>query len=258
MANVIYENFILQDKYNSVLSTALNMNQFMTVDTSLTAEDGMTIKVNTRTVSGSAEDVEMGAGNTGSVEVSTATVPYEVITTQARAIYHDEEVQTDSKAIDNLLTGLSEVMVNDYTAKAIAEFEKANQTVDYANAIDFNAVVDALGYFPEREEGLFMLMGPDSLAAFRKGLKDDLKYVEDFARKGYIGSVCGVPVYVSKAVPAGKAFVANKSAITLFVKKDATIEQERDANTRKNTVYARRVGLVALTDASKVVMIKKA
>ena len=51
---------------------------------------------------------------------------------------------------------------------------------------------------------------------------------------------------------------ATKAAVTAFVKKGSEIEQERDADTRENTVYARKVMLVALTDATKIVKITEA
>ena len=100
-----------------------------------------------------------------------------------------------------------------------------------------------------------MLISPAEKALFRKNLKSDLSYSEGYVRTGYIGTVCGVPVYVSKAIPAGKAFLATKEAVTLFIKKNVERELERDANTRKNVEYIRKVALVALTDATKVVMI---
>ena len=56
----------------------------------------------------------------------------------------------------------------------------------------------------------------------------------------------------------GKAFLATKEAVTVFTKKGSETEQERDANIRKNTVYARKVMLVALTDATRVVEIATA
>lgn len=87
----------------------------------------------------------------------------------------------------------------------------------------------------------------------RKALGDDLKYVEAYARTGYIGSVAGVPVYFSKAIPSGEAYLATKEAITIFVKKGVEVEQERDADKRQNVVYGRKYMVVALTDATKVV-----
>lgn len=62
-----------------------------------------------------------------------------------------------------------------------------------------------------------------------------------------------MPVIVSKAVPAGTGFLATKEAVKCFVKKGVEIEQERDANIRKNTIYGRKVMLVALVDQTRVV-----
>jgi hypothetical protein len=107
----------------------------------------------------------------------------------------------------------------------------------------------------EDEAGLFLLISPADKAAFRKALKDDLSYTEGFVRTGYIGSVCGVPVVVSKAVPAGKGYLATKEAVTTFIKKASETEYLRDADTRNNTYWIRKVAVVALTDATKVVKV---
>ena len=118
----------------------------------------------------------------------------------------------------------------------------------------FDSFVDAIAMYPyEDEAGLFCLINPAQKADIRKALADDLKYVEDFARTGYIGSVCSVPIYISNAVPEDTAYLATKEAVTVFVKKGNEIEQERDANHRLNTVYARKVMLVALTDKTRLI-----
>ena len=62
-------------------------------------------------------------------------------------------------------------------------------------------------------------------------------------------------VIVSKLTPKGEAFLATKEAITFFVKKDSEVEQVREANKRLYSVFMRKVHLVALTDATKVVRI---
>lgn len=257
MAQTIYENVVLGNKYESVLSTKLDLQSYMTVDTTLAADAGMKKKIITRTVTGNVEDLAQGAGNTSTVEVGTTSQDYEVTTTQGRFAYYDEEAMADPNVVDAGLTGLSEKMINSFVEKAVDEWEKATLKQTYTSAITFDTVVDAIAKLNlEDESQLFMLIAPDMLAGFRKALKDDLKYSEGFVRTGYIGSVCGVPVYVSKAITAGKAVLATKEAVTLFIKKDAEIEQDRDADKRQNIVYARKVSLVALTDATKVVLIE--
>ena len=255
MAHKIYENFVLENKMDDLLTTAIDMNEFMTADYSLTENAGMKKIINTYTASGNVEDLAMGEGNTEDIEVSFTSAEYQVGTTQGRTYYYDEQEMSDPFAIDRALKGLVEQMTNDLTAKAIAEFKKASM-IEYGATWTFDNVVDAIAKMNlEKEDGLFMLINPAQQAAFRKNLKDDLKYVEGFVRAGYIGSVCGVPVFISKAVPAGNAFLATRDAITCFIKKGSEIEQERDANTRKNMIYSRKVMLIALTDATKLVRI---
>jgi hypothetical protein len=146
-------------------------------------------------------------------------------------------------------------MTNKWTGLAIAEFEKAS--LEQAGAAwSFDVVVDAIAKMNlEDEAGLFLLISPADKAAFRKALKDDLSYSEGFVRTGYIGSVAGVPVVVTKAVPAGKGYLATKDAVTVFIKKQSETEYERDADTRNNSYWVRKVGVVALTDATKVVKV---
>ena len=255
MAHKIYENFVLENKMDDLLTTAIDMNEFMTADYSLTENAGMKKIINTYTAKGNVEDLEMGEGNTQDIEVSFTSAEYKVGTTQGRTYYYDEQEMTDPYAIDRALRGLVEQMTNDLTAKAIDEFKKATM-IEYGATWTFDNVVDAIAKMNlEKEEGLFMLINPAQQASFRKNLKDDLKYVEGFVRAGYIGSVCGVPIFISKAVPAGTAFLGTREAITCFVKKGSEIEQERDANTRKNMIYSRKVMLIALTDATKLVRI---
>lgn len=255
MANTLYPDIVVTKRYDSILSTKLDLQKFLTVDYDLAEASGMTKKISVKTVKGKVQDLAMGEGNTEYVEVSTAVTPYTVGTTQGRFMYHDEEAMSDDRVVEDGLTGVAELMVNDFTSKAIGEFAKA--TLKITNATwKFDDVVDALALMNvEAEEGLFLLISPANLAAFRKNLKDSLQFAEAFARSGYIGSVCGVPVYVSKAIPANKAFLASKEAVTLFLKKDTEREVDRDPNNRTTTEYIRKVALVALTDARKVVMI---
>lgn len=255
MAHTIYQNFILANKVSDILTTQVDLNTYMTVDTELAENAGMKKVINTYTATGNVENLAMGEGNTADIEVSFTPTEYTVGTTQGRFKYYDEQEMADPMVVDAGLDGIAKTMVNDFTTKAIAEYEKATLTLA-GTAWTFDTVVDAIAKMNlEDETGLFLLISPADQANFRKALKDDLKYVEGFVRTGYIGSVCGVPVIVSKAVAKGKGYLATKDAITLFIKKDTEIEQERDANTRENRVFVRKVALVALTDATKLVKI---
>lgn len=253
MANQVYDNVVLANKIEDILTTAVDLTSYMTVDTSMTQEAGMKKKINTYKAQGNVETLDMGAGNTGDIEVSFSTKEYEVETVQGRFQYYDEQAMTDPIVVQAGLEGIAKTMINNFTAKAIAEFDKATLTVA-RSGFAFTDIVDAIAKLnTENEDGLFILVGVADLANFRKELKDDLKYNEAFVRTGYVGSVCGVPVIVTKAITNGNIYLASKEAVTLFIKKDTEVEQERDANVRNNKVYIRKVAVVALTDENKVV-----
>lgn len=255
MAHIIYENQVLENKMTDILTTQIDLNAYMTIDTSLTENAGMKKVINTYTATGDVEELAMGEGNSTEITVSFVPTEYDVLTYQGYFHYYDEQAMTDPMVVDTGLDGSAKTMINKFTARAIEEFDKATLKLT-PSAWSFEAVVDAIAKMDlEAEDGLFLLISPADQAAFRKALKDDLKYSEGYVRTGYIGSVCGVPVIVSKAVPANKGFLATKDAITVFIKKDTEVEQDRDPDTRDNKFWIRKVAVVALTDATKAVKI---
>jgi hypothetical protein len=255
MAHTIYENIILSNKINDILATQIDLNSYMTIDTSMTESAGMKKVINTYTATGEVEELGMGEGNSTEITVSFVPTEYEVKTYQGKFAFYDEQEMTDPMVVDVGLEGSAKTMINTFTAKAVEEFGKATLSVP-ATAWNFEVVVDAIAKMNlESEEGLFLLISPADQANFRKELKDDLKYAEGFVRTGYIGSVCGVPVIVSKAVPAGTGFLATKEAVSVFIKKDTETEYKREPDTRHNAYWVRKVAVVALTDATKVVKI---
>lgn len=255
MAHTIYENIILSNKVNDILKTKIDLNAYMTIDTSMTESAGMKKVINTYTATGEVEELGMGEGNSTEITVSFTPTEYEVKTYQGKFAFYDEQEFRDPLIVDVGLDGSAKTMINSFIDKAIAEYQKATLKLD-ATAWSFEAVVDAIAKMNlETEDGLFLLISPADQAEFRKNLKDDLKYSEGFVRTGYIGSVAGVPVIVSKAVPAGEGYLATKEAITVFIKKDTETEYDRDPDTRHNMYWIRKVAVVALTDATKLVKI---
>lgn len=255
MAHTVYENVILSNKLNDILSTKVDLNNYMTIDTSMTEQAGMKKKVHTYTSTGDVEALAMGEGNSAGIEVSFTEKEYEVLTYQGKFAFYDEQEMTDPMIVDAGLQHSGDIMTNKWTSLAVAEFEKAS-LAEEAGAWSFDVVVDAIAKMNlEDESGLFLLISPADKAAFRKALKDDLSYSEGFVRTGYIGTVAGVPVIVTKAVPAGKGYLATKEAVTAFIKKDSETEYDRNKDTRENIYFIRKVAVIALTDETKVVKI---
>lgn len=258
MGNTVYQNFVIENKIAEMLDTQIDINAYLTADRSLAEAPGMIKKIHVYNATGNVEDLAMGNGNTGDIEVSFTEAPYTVEVTQGRFKYYDEEFMADPMVVETGLKAVAAKMANDLTAKAIAEYGKASLGT-VGNTFTFDNFVDAIALYPyEDESQLFALANPAELAKIRKALKDELKYSEGFARTGYVGHICGVPLVVSKAVPAGKVFLADKQAVTCFIKKGVEVEQERDANIRQNKVFGRKVMVVALTDATRVVSMDSA
>jgi len=258
MPNYTYPNKLIENKFESVLISDLQDSDFLTVDESLTNNAGDTVEIVTRSVSGAMEDVAMGAGNTADITVTATVAPYKVKTKQGRFTYYDEELQRDPMTVDAGVRGMAEVARNAWLQEAFGEYGKAYTKQVASSAIGFNDFADAVALFGEKDADLRALVNPATVATLRKNLKDDLKYSEDFARSGYIGLCCGVPIKRSAAVPAGEVIICQKDAVTIFVKKANEVEQERDANLRKNQVFTRKVAVVALTNESHVVRIAAA
>ena len=265
--NVTYDNYVVQNQLKDQLDTRMDMLRFCTVDTSLTAQAGDTVKVVTYEGSGDAEDVAEGEGNTGDLSMGHNTKEYTVGTTQARFPYTDEQQMRDPVMVENGIRYLSTAITNDMTRKVVAEFGKATKKVytgGESTNVDFDDFVDAVALMELKDNAaggetpgqeVFGLLNRSEKARLQKTLKDDLKYVEAFVRTGYIGTVAGVNLYVNDAIPEKEIVVGTTEAVKYFRKKSPSTETDRDPNKRINYLYGRLVGYAALVDATKLALI---
>lgn len=128
MANTVYANKVLESKLEDLLTTAIDMNSYMTIDNSLAESAGMTKTVNVYTATGNVQDLAQGVGNSSDIEVSFTGTDYTVGTTQGRFAYFDEEAMKDPIVVDMGLKAIADKMTNDLTAKAIAALGSATGT----------------------------------------------------------------------------------------------------------------------------------
>ena len=77
MANVVYENKVLEAKAKDLLLTAINAKNFMTIDNELAQNAGMKKVINVYTYSGEAEELAAGVGNTTAKRGSISYTPQE-------------------------------------------------------------------------------------------------------------------------------------------------------------------------------------
>ena len=257
MAHVIYDHSFLSNEVEDQFESHLELMRFCTVDRSLEGTAGMKRLVNVYTATDGTEKLTVGQGNSKAIEVSYTPVEYEIALAQNRFKYNDEHAMQDPMLVPVGMKHAGTDIYNTVQADIYGEFAKTGLTVP-ATAPNFDAFVDAVAALNiENDEGvsIFGLVCPEDKAAVRKALKDDLKYIEAFARTGYIGTVAGVNLYTKADATKGEIVVATKEAVTIFNKKGIEVEQERTGNTRQNDIFTRKYYVVALTNEAKAVKI---
>lgn len=257
MPNTVYDNFFLSNEIEDQFQSHLDLQQFCTIDSTLTGVAGMLRKVHKYKATDGTEKLTMGVGNTKTIEAGYTEKEYRILMAQNRFQYYDEEAMTDPMVITTGTRHAGTDMFNTVNADIFAAFNEATLTV-VTTALGFDAFVDGAAMLNlENLEGvsIFGFVNPADMAKLRKALKDDLKYVEGFAKQGYVGTVGGINIYTKKNAETGKVVIATKEAVTLFNKKGTEVEQEREGNIRRNTVYSRKYYLAAMTNEAKAVKI---
>ena len=262
MANTVYANKVIEAKAKDLLTTALNTRSLMTIDTSLTANAGMTKTINVYTYSGEAEELAAGVGNTASKRgsITYAGTDYTVKMVQQAFDYLDEDFMKDGTIVDNMLKGANQVMVNKMTADFITECAKATLTQTFAKgaAISYDVIVDAISKLNlEDESGVYIVIPNAWKAALRKDADYKAARMGEVVYNGQVGTIAGIPVIATKALTTA-AYVMTNEAVKLFMKKDVEVEQDRDADKRKNSVYLRSAYICALVDATKICKVNEA
>jgi len=257
MANTVYENSVLEAKLTELMDSKLQVRGLMTVDDSLTQNAGLTKTVNRYTYTGTVEMLDGGEANTTVGSLTFVPEEYTVKRYQQTFRYNDMEVMKDPSIIDMALAGLADVMANQIRGEYFDELLKADGRHPYeGESLAYGDVVDALAEIGrEVEDGLFIIMSAECRAGIRRDPDFSAARHGEVMYTGQFGTLCGIPVLFSNKVPQGKAIITDKNAVKLFVKKEAALEQDRDIETKVNTVVYERHGLIALVDDTSTVVL---
>lgn len=256
MANTVFNNKIIEAKAKDLLSTAVNTRNLMTVDSTLAADAGMTKTINVYAYTGEAEELAAGEGNSTRGAISYTPNDYTVKLIQQAFDYQDEDFMKDNTVVDNGLKLANQVMVNKMTSDFIAECGKATLK-HQITACGYEGIVDGIAKLNiEDESKLFVIIPNAWKAEIRKDEDYKAARMGEVVYNGQVGTVCGIPVIATNAL-TDKAYVMSPEAVKLFLKKDVEVEQDRDADTRTNSIYLRAVYVCALVDATKVVELHK-
>ena len=266
MANTVYPNKVIEAKAKDILTTQINARSMMTIDTSLTQNAGMVKTINTYTYTGTAEEVSAGSGNSSRGSIAYVGKDYTVKMVQQAFDYLDEDFMKDPVIVDFGIKGATSVMSNKMTSdfySALATKNGASELVKgitfaKGKALSYDVIVDAISELNLEDESKIFVVIPN---AWKAALRKDADYKSarqgEVIYNGQVGTICGIPVIATKAL-TDKAYVMTNEAVTLFLKKDVEVEQDRDADKRKNSVYLRDCYVCALTDATKACKITEA
>ena len=229
-----YDNFVIENKITDIVNSELDVNPLMTVDTTLTTAAGLKKTIHKYTYEGAVEKRY-----------------------QQTYVYNDMDVMNDPFIVDVLSDGAAKTMANEIRTEYFAEVAKISKSTTVQGALTYDAVVDALAAIGvENENGLFLLMGGDGKAAIRKDNDFINSRQGEILYTGQFGSVCGVPCIFSKLVPAETVYATKKDAVKFFVKNAGSVEQDRDIETKDNTVVYERHGVMALVDDTQSAIIQ--
>ena len=248
MAFTGYENFIIENKMTDLVNSELNVRSLMTIDYSLAEAAGLKKVINKYTYTGKAEKLAKGAKNTTKGGVTFTPKEYTVERYQQTYTYNDMDVMQDPYLIDVASKGASVLMANEIKEEYFAELAKISNSSEYTE-FNYAAIVDALASIDkEVETDMFVIMGNDLRAAIRKDADFIASKQGEILYTGQFGTICGLPVLFSKLVPEGTAYITKKDAVKFFVKKEGSVEQDRDIESKDNTVVYERHGVMALVD----------
>ena len=267
MANTVFPNKVIEAKAKDILTTQINARSMMTIDTSLTQDAGMTKTITTYTYNGTAEEVSAGSGNSTRGSITYVANDYTVKMVQQPFDYLDEDFMKDPVIVDFGINGATSVMSNKMTSDFYSALATKGSgatelvkgiTFAKGKALSYDVIVDAISELNLEDESKIFIVIPN---AWKASLRKDADYksaqMGEVIYNGQVGTICGIPVIATKAL-TDKAYVMTNEAVTLFLKKDVEVEQDRDADKRKNSVYLRDCYVCALTDATKACKITEA
>lgn len=220
----------------------------------LQGNPGDTLSIPTWNYIGDAEDLGEGLeGNVTNLTAtkSTVTVKKAVknvgITDEARlSAYGDPMGQIEHQ----LAVSLASKVDND-VLQAIKEASPEEHT---AEVFDIDFIADALVKFGEDlEETTFIYIHPKNYAILRKSPEFVHVANGQVIISGQVGTVYGCPIVVSNKMEEGEVFLIRHGAIGIEVKREVTVEVERQVLKKQTIVSADRHYIAYVRDESKLV-----
>ena len=265
--NNIINPEVMADMISAELPNALQVSKIYKVDRTLTGKAGNTITVPQWAYIGSADDLAEGAE--GTVSQMTATDKEYTVKKAVKNVEITDEAllsgygDPKGEAVKQLRLAIADKVDNDGIAllKGI-DAKVSGAQISKATEMGYDAVADAVDMFNDEEQGgdKVLLVNKAGIKALRK----DTRFIDKYSdagvammASGVVGRVAGCEVIVSNKInDVKKAFVMKPEAITAFIKRDVSVEADRDILHKKTLISADEHYTCAIEDMSKIVVIE--
>lgn len=272
---------VMADMISAKVEKKIVVAPFAKVDTSLVGVPGNTITVPKYGYIGDAEDIAEGVA-CGTVKLSTGTTTATVKKAMKAVELTDEAVLSGyGNPVGETNNQLAKAIASKVDNDALEALNGATLIYDGSAAvISYNSVVDAIDLFDEEvNSDKVMFINPKQVTQLRKDtnfISAD-KYTGKVIMTGEIGMIANCRIVPSKKVKQVEVGETTKvkcyacpivklnndaeteedaAAITVYLKKDTSVETERQTLARKTDISVDKHYTVALTNESKVVLAK--
>ena len=276
LSNIINPQ-VMADMVSAQLPKALQVSRLHRVDTTLTGKAGNTVTVPRWAYIGAADELAEGAE--GTVTTMTATdVDYTVKKAVKNVELTDEALLSgygdpQGEAVRQLRMAIADKVDNDGIAllNGIDSTDTGAQIVDNLTGLNYANVCAGLDKLGDEEQGgsKVLLVDQKGIAALRLDTRFVDKYSDEgteMMASGVVGRIAGCDVVISnKLNPASgtthKAFICKidpetGGPLTAFIKRDVTVESDRDILAKKTVISADEHYVVAIEDMSKIVVLE--
>lgn len=267
LSNIINPE-VMADMISAKLPKALKAKGFMKVDTTLTGKAGNTITVPQYAYIGEAADLAEGVA--GEVTTLTATEKEYTIKKAVKNVELTDEAVLSGYGdpVGEVTRQLTMAIEDKIDSDGIAVLEAitsstpagANYVTSTETAYNYEMVCDGLDALPNSEdegEDLYLLIPKAGIKALRRDDRFIDKNNGEMLGTGVVGSVAGCKVVVSAKLSdtSKAAYIMRPEALTAFIKRDVTLETDRDVLKKQTLFSADEHFVVAIEDLNKIVKV---
>lgn len=264
---------VMADMIIEKIEKRLVMTPYVKVDTTLQGQAGSTVTVPRTKYIGDAVTVEEG-DEIPIRRIETGDASYAIQMAGIGVNISDKGALSGlGDPIGQATSQISKSIASKVDNDEVAALLEATTTYAGAGIINYTNIIDAIDLFEEEvAQDKILLVHPKQVTQLRKDpdFISSEKYDNNVMMTGEIGMVGGARIVPSKKVPlVGDKYTCpivqltfddetedETPAVTVFLKRDVNVETERIPRRRQTEVTADEFFVAALTDDTKVVLLK--